>query len=169
MSEHYHHHSDIAHVARILRRVLWCDRYMAVLEIVSDGVSPSSPTAVWAFPEGKFMEEAYDCGMIPSHYSSDIETILPWEEAGRPIMNPTPEFLAPLSSRQILACIAYHFRADHFCEGSLTEESIPSGSLLLLVREYRKKALAELASYDDDVISKALLCAFQKENPGNVH
>ena len=111
---------------------------------------------------GPFMHEAYECGMVPKHYDEDIETIAPWEEAGRSIMNPNPEFLEPLASRQILACIGYHFRADHFCDGSLEEDSLPNGSLLQLIKAYRCKALEEIAGYDDATISKALLRAFKK-------
>ena len=46
------------------------------------------------------------------------------------ITEPTDEFIAGLTDEQLLACITYHFRQDHFCNGSLTCESIAGGHLL---------------------------------------
>ena len=112
---------------------------------------------------GPFMDEAYECGMVPKHYYEDAETIAAMEQVRRFITNPSPEFLAPLTSRQVLACIGYHFRADHFCNGSLLEDSLPNGSLLQFMKAYREKALTEITGYDDSTVSKALLRALKKE------
>ena len=176
MSEYYHRKSDIAHIARMLRRVVWCERYEHVLELIATdrelsewcqhggywGKGSSSHSVLSSLVYGSFMHEAYECGMIPKSYTEDVETIVPWKEAGKLIMNPRPDFLAPLTSRQVLACIAYHFRADHFDNGSLLEESLPNGSLLQLVKAYREKALSEIDSYEEETISKALTRVFRK-------
>lgn len=43
-----------------------------------------------------------------------------------------------LSYLATLACLTWHFRHDHFCEGSLTSRSIANGTLLLLFRHLRE-------------------------------
>ena len=173
MPQNNRHNSDIAHVAQMLDRIAWCDRYTHALELAAaenDASARSKHRTKKSFPPaaiidiacGPFELEAYECGMVPRRYYNDIETILPWDQAGTPIMNPSPQFLAPLTPQQTLACIAYHFRADYFCCSSLMEDSLPNGSLLQLMKAYREKALAEVSRYDDAVISKALLKAFKK-------
>lgn len=46
------------------------------------------------------------------------------------LMQPTDMFLSTLTEQQIIACISYHFRADHWDPGSLIHESLWSGALL---------------------------------------
>ena len=138
-SEHDYHKSDMRHVARMLRRVLWCDRYIHGLSLICSDkeVADWCKTGFWTkepsyhavagdFVYGKFFHEAYECGMVPKNYSEDVNTIMPQDEVAPYIMNPSPEFLEPLTSRQVLACIGFHFRADHFSNGSLLEERIAS-------------------------------------------
>ena len=167
---------DMHHVARMIRRVLWCDRYIPALELIASDkdVDDWCKTGYWTkepsphavardFVYGQFFHEAYECGMVPTNYREDVETIMPHDEVVPHITDPSPEFLEPLTSRQVLACIGFHFRADYFSNGSLLEESVPNGSLLTLMTAYREKALAEIASYEDDVIEKALMRAYKKE------
>ena len=45
-----------------------------------------------------------------------------------------------LLPEQILACVAWHFRRDHFSEGSLISESIAEGHMLSLLSTYLEKA-----------------------------
>ena len=87
----------------------------------------------------KFREcfhEAYDSGVVVKDYNEMIE------EAGlsdEDIAAPTKEWISTLSDKQILAAIAWHFRKDHFCEGSLISKSVADGHLLLLVEGYIDK------------------------------
>ena len=58
--------------------------------------------------------------------------------------NPEPheakqEWVEKLSFHQLLAAIAWHFRMDHFCFGSMQNDSIPSGALLRLFEELSKR------------------------------
>lgn len=81
-------------------------------------------------------EEAYDSGVVIKDYGPVIE------ESGlsdEDIAAPTIEWISSLSDRQILAAIAWHFRRDHFCEGSLISRSVADGHLLLLVEGYIDK------------------------------
>ncbi len=52
---------------------------------------------------------------------------------------PTAENLSGFSAELILAIITWHFRRDHFCEGSLFKESIADGYLMVLAEEFVKR------------------------------
>lgn len=74
-----------------------------------------------------FMQEAYDENLVIHNYREVID------EGGldeRLISDPTDEFIEQLNEQQIIACIAWHFRRDHFSEGSLISDSIGNGRLL---------------------------------------
>ncbi len=74
-----------------------------------------------------FMQEAYDENLVIHNYREVID------EAGldeRLVSDPTDEFIEQLNEQQIIACIAWHFRRDHFSEGSLISDSIGNGKLL---------------------------------------
>ena len=49
------------------------------------------------------------------------------------------EWVEKLSLQQLLAAIAWHFRMDHFCFGSMQNDRIPSGALLRLFEELSKR------------------------------
>lgn len=53
------------------------------------------------------------------------------------ILRANAAWVAELSYECALACIAYHFRRDHFCEGSLINDSIASGAMLSLLRQLK--------------------------------
>ena len=69
-----------------------------------------------------YMEVVEDAGMI-----------------GR-VASPTEESLAALTPEQILGCIAWHFRRDHFDNGSLIANSIAEGHMLRMLKAYVEKA-----------------------------
>lgn len=74
-----------------------------------------------------FMQEAYDENLVIHNYREVID------EAGldeRLVSDPTDEFIKQLNEQQIIACIAWHFRRDHFSEGSLISDSIGNGKVL---------------------------------------
>lgn len=79
-----------------------------------------------------FLEEAYDSGIVIGSYSVIIEE-------SEEIWKPTDGFIDKLSEIEIIASIAWHFRRDHFNEGSLINESIPDGSLLKLFKALLKE------------------------------
>lgn len=74
-----------------------------------------------------FMQEAYDENLVIHNYREVID------EAGldeKLVSDPTDEFIKQLNEQQIIACIAWHFRRDHFSEGSLISDSIGNGKVL---------------------------------------
>ena len=70
-----------------------------------------------------FLEEAYESGIVRSDYRTF------GNEEQKTIFNPTNDFINELSTINIIRCIAWHFRADHFDNGSLIHESIAGGAL----------------------------------------
>lgn len=85
---------------------------------------------------GDFMHQAYDDGIVINDYSEVIES---GELEPDLVSKPTAEWVNTLSKRQIIACIAKHFRADHFSEGSLLNYSVAEGHLLVLMKGYLDK------------------------------
>lgn len=83
-----------------------------------------------------FMKDAYLADMVIQDYREVVEAVLTSEQ----VSNPTEEMINPLTANQILGCIAWHFRCDHFCEGSLVSDSIANGYMLLLMKAYLAKA-----------------------------
>ena len=80
-----------------------------------------------------FLKEGYESGIVVKDYRS----IMP-EEYENIIFNPDDDFIEKLSELEIIACIAWHFRCDHFTEGFLLTESFPNGSLLKLFKALLK-------------------------------
>lgn len=63
------------------------------------------------------------------------------EEAGMQdkVGAPTEMDLKGLPADQILGCIAWHFRRDHFSNGSLIDSSIAEGHMLRMLKAYVEK------------------------------
>ena len=74
-----------------------------------------------------FMDEAYDVNLVIHNYG---EIVAESKLDERLVSAPTDEFMRQLSEQQIVACTAWHFRRDHFSEGSLISDSIGNGKLL---------------------------------------
>ena len=55
------------------------------------------------------------------------------------VAEPTEEELKALFAEQILGCIAWHFRRDHFSNGSLIDSSIAEGHMLRMLKVYVEK------------------------------
>ena len=51
----------------------------------------------------------------------------------RDLAQPSKEWLDTLTEKQILAVIAWHFRRDHFSEGSWISDSVADGYMAVLV------------------------------------
>ena len=78
----------------------------------------------------ELMSEAYDSNIVIHDYGQIIDDSKLDQQL---ISDPSEEFLSSLNKKQLLACIAWHFRRDHFSEGSLIGESIAEGILLKYV------------------------------------
>ena len=74
----------------------------------------------------EFLDEAYESGIVINDYQIFTDGK---EES---VANPIDDFLSSLSLIDVMRCIAYHFRRDHFNEGSLINESFVNGALLRL-------------------------------------
>ena len=85
----------------------------------------------------EFMYEARDSGIVIKDYRDVIE------EGGLDedkVYEPDAEFVAGLTKMQIIACIAYHFRADYFNNGSLLNPAVAGGYMLNLVKGFLDKS-----------------------------
>ena len=83
-----------------------------------------------------FMEDAYQNDIVVHNYNDLLE-------AGGikdKVAAPTEEDLMALSAEQILGCIAWHFRRDHFDNGTLIHSSIAEGHMLRMLKTYNEKA-----------------------------
>ena len=117
----------------------FCSKWLPMLEKVETNESLKEKCRVYsAFVPSKqdnevsseikfhmFLEEAYDSGIVVTNYGEIVQNFN--EEI---VSEPTDDFIAGLSEQGIIGCIAWHFRRDHFSEGSLINESIANGSLL---------------------------------------
>ena len=74
-----------------------------------------------------FEDRAYGEGLVISNYQ---EVLRRWQLEERSIADADPEWLETQPYLCVLACIAWHFRRDHFCEGSLINQSIADGIML---------------------------------------
>lgn len=83
-----------------------------------------------------FSDRAYEAGLVITNYA-DVIRMRDLNE--RQILTVDSEWLKEQPYLSVLACIAWHFRRDHFSEGSLISESIAGDALLRLF--YRLKEL----------------------------
>ena len=85
--------------------------------------------------------QTYEFGLVITNYGKVIDY---WDLDEQEIATADPVWLEQQPYLCVLASIAWHFRCDHFCEGSLIHDSIASGALLRLFR--RLKALCPTAA-----------------------
>ena len=143
--------------AALERRRAFCVKYLPALERIDrDEALKQACRDYWSFNGGSrsdverfiyedFMPAAYDAGMVIGNYRDLVEEngIEAW--VGRP----SRERLMAQDADHVLACIAYHFRADHFSNGSLISDSVAGGSMLLMLRAYLDKLDGEDAPGDE--------------------
>lgn len=82
-----------------------------------------------------FMKEAYKKGIVVTNYSELVEEAGMQDKVGAL----AEVDLKGLSADQILGCIAWHFRRDHFSNGSLIDSSIAEGHMLRMLKAYVEK------------------------------
>ena len=76
-----------------------------------------------------FMDLSYENGIVLANYHEIISRERISESMLREVDS---AWLNEQPCDCVLACITWHFRRDHFCEGSLINESIVDGTLLRL-------------------------------------
>lgn len=135
--------------ARQQKRIDFCKKYIPILQMIEDDsdlkTACGSHSAYKAddrhaslirYLYKSFMKEAYEADVVISNYMEAVEG------AGmtRRVASPTEESLTALTPEQILGCIAWNFRRDHFDNGSLIAYSIAEGHMLRMLKAYVEKA-----------------------------
>lgn len=80
-----------------------------------------------------FVKASYEEGLVVTDYSDYIGF------GNREFLEAEQSWIDGLSLEELLSVIACHFRRDHHSYGSLQEESIPSGAMLRLFEELKKR------------------------------
>lgn len=105
----------------------WCHRY---------SVYSSNPGQEKLLRDLRvFMAGAYENGLVISNYQAVLQR---WRLEGRSVAVADPAWLETQPYLCILACISWHFRRDHFCEGTLIAQSIADGIMLRLFHRLRQ-------------------------------
>ena len=78
----------------------------------------------------RFLHQGYDVGLVITNYREVMEE---QQLEERLVATVPKDWLDTLNYEGTLARIAYHFRRDHFCEGSLINTSIASGVMLQML------------------------------------
>lgn len=131
------------------KRLAFCDKYIPILEMIerdedlkqacrkhSAYSADTEHPALTSYLYDEFMHEAYKSDIVVHNYGDLVEECGCEEWVG----NPTDNQLEQLDAAHVLGCIAWHFRRDHFSEGSLVDESIAEGHMLRMLKYYVQKA-----------------------------
>jgi len=126
-------------------RIAFFEKYIPILQMIWDDEDltaacraysayerPKQHPSLMAYLNGHFMKEAYASGIVVQNYRELVaeNKIEDW------VASPTEKRLAALDPEHILTCIAWHFRRDHFSEGSLIADSIAEGHMLTMMKAY---------------------------------
>lgn len=145
-----HKMSDECMVNQAVREkaYLWCHKYEILFQTIFETDElrkhlqsfnvyqlPQNYMGIYPILHGCF-EQAYQDGIVISNYGKIIEKSGISE---KDLAHPSKEWIESLSKDQILACIAWHFRRDHFVEGSWRNDSVANGHMLDLARGYLGK------------------------------
>lgn len=82
-----------------------------------------------------FTKDTYRNGVVIGSYRKVMERL---ELDERQVLAAEKEWVDTLSISGAAASLAYHFRRDHFCEGSLINDSIANGCMLRLMEQIYK-------------------------------
>lgn len=126
--------------ARYDRIHVFCSKYMIFLEMFirdeglsawAHGFQKNRPgeehTGLVKIIYDEFTPGARKAGLMPSDYYEIIDNST---LDVRMISNPDEAWIQNLTRQEVLACVAWHFRADYFAEGALIRHSIGDGVLL---------------------------------------
>lgn len=130
------------------KRIDYCNKYIPVLQMIDndpDLKQSCRDYSVYSRPERHeslirylydcFMKEAYSAGIVIKNYMDIMES----SGTEKKDELPSAEELDKMSPLQVLAYIAWLFRADHFVEGHLIYHSIAEGHMLRLLKLYAEK------------------------------
>ena len=133
------------------RRLDFCRKYIPILEMIDQDedmkqmcrsysayIQGAKASSLVEYLYDTFMPDAYKAGMVITNYLQLVEEgdIKKW------VVNPSGEQMACLDEEHVLACIAWHFRRDHFSNGSLVNDSISDGHMLRMLEIYEEKMRA---------------------------
>ena len=137
------------------RRLAFCQKYIPVLQMIEDDedlknacskhsayTEDKDHPALIAYLYDEFMHEAYESGIVVRNYGNLVEECC----AEKWVHDPPDDKLDLLDAAHVLGCIAWHFRADHFCEGSLINRSIAKGRMLRMLKCYANKLQTALSA-----------------------
>lgn len=122
--------------------IWWCRKYSIFLRAILEDEELSSffqRFSAYNPPEGhqgiknilkECFHEAYENNVVIKDYHQVVEDGM---LSDRDLSRPTKEWMDTLSDKQILAAIAWHFRRDHFSEGSWISDSVANGHMVILV------------------------------------
>jgi hypothetical protein len=126
--------------ARYDRIHVFCAKFMTLLEMFTRdeglqawaaGYQKNRPgdehAGLGSFIYDEFVPGARKAGLTPADYYEIIDNSA---LDVRMISNPDVAWIQGLTREEILACVAWHFRADYFAEGALVRHSIGDGVLL---------------------------------------
>ncbi len=152
----YEMKQDIYDIARRIRitdkhekkRMEYCEKYIPFLQMIENDSDlkkfcseysvfskPGKHDSVAKYIYGNLMKDAYTFGMVIPDYAEIVSEVLTDAE----VAEPTEDMMKNLSSSQVLGCIAWHFRRDHFSEGALIFDSIANGYMLMLLKAFADK------------------------------
>ena len=130
------------------KRLAFCKKFIPVLQMIQDDedlknacknhsayTMDKDHPALIAYLHDEFLHGAYKSDIVVPNYGELVE------ECGCEewVANPTDAKLDSLDASHVLGCIAWHFRRDHFCEGSLIYNSIAGGHMLRMLKCYKNK------------------------------
>ena len=127
------------------KRSAFCEKYIPLLQEIEDtkelkdwcksysAYTAGEPTEKLSKALYEFGNDAYESGIVIKGYDWILEGAgLSNEE----VDDISEEVLKKLSANVILACIAWHFRCDHFSEGYLIHHSVAEGYMLKMLKAY---------------------------------
>ena len=122
--------------------IQWCRKYSVLFHVIAEDEEVQDffrGFNVYNPPQGhqglykildECFHEAYHSNVVITDYGQVIED---GKISDRSLVSPTKEWIASLTDKQILAAIAWHFRRDHFSEGSWISDSVADGHMAVLV------------------------------------
>lgn len=122
--------------------IKWCEKYTVLFHSINEDGELRyffKGYNVYQLPQGHHglyhilnvcMQEAYDSNVVITDYGNVVEDR---KFSDRDLSCPSREWLYTLTEKQFLAVIAWHFRREHFCEGSWIGESVADVHMAVLV------------------------------------
>ena len=85
------------------------------------------------------MNDTYKNGVVIGNYREMMDRL---NLDDQQVVKAESAWVDTLSLYGAVACLAYHFRRDHFCEGSLINDSVANGCVLRLMERIYKLLVA---------------------------